>query len=154
MITEELIKRFDMQPHEELGLIRVHTCSHTKEKRGSSGSIYYYVFPDLPTIFHKIDCDEYWAYTAGSSLQVWILEESGELRVERLGLCEGEVPMLKLEKGETFAFRTDKDVAEGTFFCAVTVPGFVEGSSVKLFTKEEMLELFPDAEGLEKFWEV
>ena len=154
MITEELVKRFDMQPHEELGLIRVHSCSHTAEKRGGSGSIYYYVYPNSPTVFHRIDCDEYLIYTAGASLQIWVLDKNGKLSITRLGLSEGEVPMLKAEMGSTFAFRTDKNAEEGAFICAVTVPGFVEGSSVRLFTEEEMLSLFPNAEGLEKFWEV
>lgn len=52
-----------------------------------SGSIYYFVAPGEITEFHRIDCDEYWCYNAGSPLEVWSVKD-GVLKKMVCGITE------------------------------------------------------------------
>ena len=150
MKADELIKKYNFRPHPEDGLFTVQHYRYDKEGRASSGSIYYYVFPDIDTRFHIVDCDEYWVYVAGSPLQLWLIDPQGKLSVKLLGV-EGEAnPMYFIPKGSIFAGRHEKGAEDGTFMSAITVPRYNEENSLKLLSKEEVLAICREAGA---FWE-
>ena len=47
---------------EEGGLVKENYYPYDGPGRAPSGHSYYYFRPDTPTLFHILDCDEYWAY--------------------------------------------------------------------------------------------
>jgi len=145
MKADELIKKYNFMPHPEDGLFTIEHYHYDKPGRAPSGSIYYYVFPNINTRFHVIDCDEYWVYIEGSTMELWVIDPKGQLSVKQLGV-EGEAkPMYFIPQGSIFAARHEKRTDDGTFMAAITVPRYNEENSLKLLTKEEVLSLCPQA---------
>ena len=89
MNTEELAKSFGMKVHEENGLFVERHYEHKGPERPASGSIYYFVDKDEKTEFHRIDCDEYWCYNSGSTIELWIIYPDGKLTIRKCGITEG-----------------------------------------------------------------
>lgn len=140
--AEDLLKRYKMVPHEENGSFSETHYPYSDDGRAASGSIYYYVGAEERTMFHRIDCDEYWCYVKGAPLEVWLADGEGAVTVSKLGVEEGCEPLLYVPRGMTFAARHSKDGREGTFLSCITVPRFqYEGST--LLTQEEAVEQFP-----------
>lgn len=144
MNLQELNRTFNMKPHEEGGLFAVTHYKAEGEERPLSGSIYYYVLPDVVSAFHEIDCDEYWSYNAGSTCELWVIDPEGKLTVTDVGVTQGAVPTFFVKKGSLFGARHPKGTEEGTFFTCITVPRYLEGSSLVLFTKDEMITKYPE----------
>ena len=147
---DDLIEKLNMQPHEEGGLFAVTHYKDDSGNRPKSGSIYYYVYKDIVSAFHEIDCDEYWCYNAGSTAELWVITPDGKLEVIKVGIDDGAEPTVFVKKGSIFGARHEKGTQDGTLFTCVTVPRYLEGSSLKLFSKEEMILRFPQTKA---FWE-
>lgn len=131
-----------MENHPENGIFIERHYPSVAPGRPESGSIYYYVAPGEITEFHRIDCDEYWCYNAGSPLEVWSVKD-GVLKKMVCGISENAEPVLFLQRGELFASRLPKDAPDGTFITCITVPRFTyEG--FEMFTREQMMELCPE----------
>lgn len=146
--AEMLMERNNMQPHVENGcFIEKHYEADPKE-RAASGLIYYYVAPKEITEFHRIDCDEYWCFTAGAPLSIWIIDENGVLSERKFGIENNCEPVVYFRKGVIFASKSISD-KEGTFLSCITVPRF-SPAGFELFSKEEMTEKYPETE---KFYE-
>ena len=143
MTAEELMQHFSMAAHIENGsFVEKHYESKTPG-RAESGAIYYYVSPDEITQFHVIDCDEYWCYTKGSPLDVWMISAEGRLTVHRLGVEADCEPLLYVPRGAIFASKHSSPVSEGTFLTCITVPRFsYEGFT--MFSEAEMRDRFPE----------
>ena len=149
MKASDLIQKFAMEEHPENGAyVECHYISEI-EGRADSGSIYYYVAPGEKTEFHRIDCDEYWCYNAGATIELWVIDNNGMLQKKLLGITDGAEPMVFFRRGEIFASRLSKDSDDGTFVTCVTVPRFTY-DGFELFEKEKMVEMYPEAAG---FWE-
>ena len=148
MRANELIKRYTMEQHIENGAFIERHYESTIPGRAQSGSIYYYVAPGEITEFHRIDCDEYWIYNAGSPIEVWVVDEAGVLHKHMLGVTESSEPMLYLKSGDIFASRLSKDSEDGTFITCITVPRFTY-DGFELFEKEKMIEMYPE---VKSFW--
>lgn len=149
MTAAELIGRYGADMHVENGLFVECHYPAEGEERPASGSMYYYVRPGERTRFHSIDCDEYWSYNAGSTLELWVVGLDGRLSIRRCGITEGGEPTIRLAAGEIFASRLDADALDGTFMTCITVPRFTyEG--FRLFNKEDVISLVPEAAA---FWE-
>lgn len=146
---QEMIRKYDMKPHEENG--RYAECSYPfpKESRAASGSCYFYSGPGEKTLFHRIDCDEYWCYNAGSPLTVWIISDNGELTIKKLGIEPDAEPMLYFPKGVIFGSRNMDPYGEGTFFTCITVPRF-SYHGFRIIEQEEVLRHCPKAAA---FWD-
>ena len=142
MTAEELMRRYRMRPHEENGSFSEQHYAQSGTDRPASGLIYYYVAPDEITSFHRIDCDEYWCYTAGAPLEVWQIGEDGTLTVGRLGTGEGCDPVLLLRRGTLFGSRHAMGETEGTFLGCITVPRF-SYDGFEMIPEEEMLRRYP-----------
>lgn len=150
MSIDKLIEQYELQPHEEGGLFALTSYEAKGEERPASGSIYYYVYSDVLSKFHQIDCDEYWCYHAGSTAELWVISPEGELTITNVGVGENAVPMLYVKKGSVFGARHAEDEVEGTLFSCITVPRYMDGVSLQLFEKEEMLSKYPNTAA---FWD-
>ena len=143
MTAESLMKHFSMEEHPENGSFVEKHYIHTGDDRPASGMMYYYVAPGERTEFHVIDCDEYWCYSAGSPLEIWCVDENGEVSVKLLGIEEGCEPGIYLRRGVTFASKHPGSTEEGTFLVCITVPRFrYEGFT--LISRETMTERCPE----------
>ena len=143
MKASELIKQYTMEPHLENGAFIERHYKHDQPGRAESGSIYYYVAPGETTEFHRIDCDEYWCYNAGSTIEIWSIDSDGVLHKHFLGMTEGAEPLVFFKRGEIFASRLSKDSEDGTFITCITVPRFTY-DGFELFEKEKMIEMYPE----------
>ena len=144
MTAKELKERFSMEAHVENGAYLEQHYPHTGSGREKSGLIYYYVAPGEHTEFHVIDCDEYWLYTCGAPLELWMISPEGKLEIRRLGVEDGCMPTLFFPSGVVFASRSSAASEDGTVLSCITVPRF-SYESFRLLSKEETVALCPDA---------
>lgn len=145
MTPEEMQSIFSMKKHEENGsYIEMHYETE-ENRRPDSGSVLYYVSPNEKTKFHSIDCDEYWCYTNGSPLELWMFDEKGDLEIKTLGKENGCIPFVYVKQGTVFASKHKISFDEGTFLVCITVPRF-SYTGFRLYEKSEMIRLFPEAE--------
>jgi len=101
------IKRLNMQPHPEGGYYAETYRSEGKIEpldRSYSTGIYFLLLEENFSAFHRISYDEMWHFYAGSPVEVILLQDNGELIIQRLGSNP--------DKGETFQFV----VPGGTWF--------------------------------------
>ena len=149
MNAYELAKRYGMKIHEEKGLFIERHYDNKDSDRAASGSIYYYVDKDEKTDFHRIDCDEYWCYNAGSTLELWIIEADGNLTIRKCGITEDAEPTIYIPSGAIFASRHSSNSNDGTFLTAITVPRF-NYDGFELFNKDEIIKKYPF---ISSFWD-
>ena len=141
----ELRDKYHMKPHEENGNYRECHYIYKGEGRAPSGSSYFYTAPGEVTLFHKIDCDEYWSFNAGSPVDIWIIDEEGKLEIRKLGLEEDADPVVYMPKGAIFASKNRDLDGDGTFFTCITVPRF-DYKGFELIDKKTVTALCPEAE--------
>ncbi|MDO4183547.1 MAG: cupin domain-containing protein, partial [Coriobacteriia bacterium] len=146
MEASELAKRYDMQPHEEGGTWCALGQLGEPGQRAESGAIYYCLQADEVSQFHQIDCNEYWAWHAGTALEMWFVYSDGSLDVKLLGTSEDAEPLVAVPKGTVFGARhlPGDQSGEATFLSCITAPGF-EYSGWRLVDKEEVTHLCPAA---------
>lgn len=149
MKAKEFITKYNMDNHIENGFfVEKHYESDTDD-RPESGSILYYISPGEYTQFHKIDCDEYWCFNAGSTLEIWSFEENGNLRKVYLGIDDNSEAFVFLKRGEIFAARLSADAEDGTLITCITVPRF-SYDGFELIEKDRMTDMYPAAAD---FWD-
>lgn len=149
MKAKDLIKNYSMEQHIENGVfIEQHYTSDTPG-RAESGSIYYYVAPGETTEFHRIDCDEYWCYNAGSTIEIWSFGIDGTLHKHFLGTDKNATPFVFFRRGEIFASRLSAECDDGTFITCITVPRFTY-DGFEAFEKEQMIKMYPESAN---FWD-
>ena len=138
MRADELAKRFRLENHVEGGSFLELDQEDTRfPGRAPSGVIYYYLGPEEFSDFHVLDSDEYWLWHAGTPLEIWMLDEGGELTVCRLGVDEKSQPCVLIPRGVIFGARHVKDdLADGTMVSCVTVPRF-SFESYRLLSRED-----------------
>ena len=145
MTADALAKRFGLQPHPENGSFRELHYEST-EARPASGSILYYVAPGERTLFHVIDCDEYWCCAAGAPVELWLIAPDGTLSVRTLGVETDCEPFIYIPAGVCFAARHVCGASDGTLVTCITVPRFrYEGFT--MLSREETLARCPEAAG-------
>ena len=149
MKASELAAKYNLDPHVEGGSFRELFRDGTENrKREAHGVIYYYLGKDEDSDFHYLDSDEYWLYHAGATLEIWIVNEDGSLRVEKLGLDDDAQPCVLLKGGVTFGARHLEGAEDGCLVSCVTVPEFTY-ENYRIVPKEEMLEKYPESAA---FW--
>lgn len=146
MRAEDLAKRFKMDPHVEGGsFIELDEEDTRFPGRAPSGVIYYYLGADEFSDFHVLDSDEYWLWHAGTPLEIWMIGESGEPEIKRLGIDEQSEPCVLIRRGIVFGARHVKgERGDGTMVSCVTVPRF-SYESYRILPKEEVTEKYPQA---------
>ncbi|MBQ3374536.1 MAG: cupin domain-containing protein [Oscillospiraceae bacterium] len=141
----KLAENLGMSPQEEGGLVKENHYPFEGPGRAGSGHAYYYFRPDVSTVFHTLDCDEYWVYHAGDDLEVWIIDPEGKLERRKFGTSDGAELCLYLKKGVAFAARPLEQVGKGTLISAITVPRF-SYDGFHLLDQNQVIGLCPDAE--------
>ena len=94
--VKKLIKQFEMQPHPEGGWYKQTYKSNEQVAaaalpgrfggdRSFSTAIYFLLEKGNFSAFHRIKSDECWHFYAGDPLLIYIIEQTGELKVISLG---------------------------------------------------------------------
>ena len=93
--ANELIRRFGLAPHPEVGFYRETYRASTRVMRGddaegavtraASTAIYYLLCDGAYSAWHRIRSDEVWHFYAGAPLDVHAIDDAGVLTTHRLG---------------------------------------------------------------------
>lgn len=150
----QLIERFQLQPHPEGGYFAETYRSHGEitaaalpqayqGNRNFATAIYFLLTSDTFSAFHKIKQDEAWHFYGGSALTLYIISPSGELSEHRIGndFEAGEVPQFVVPGNHWFAAKTMERNSYSFVGCTVS-PGF-DFADFELPKRAELLEKFP-----------
>jgi len=153
-ITNQLIQKYNLEPHPEGGWYK-QTYKSNEEipadalperfgaSRAFSTAIYFLLEKGNFSAFHRIKSDECWHFYAGDTLLIYIIEQTGELKIISLGS--------NYEKGQSFQYVVPADCwfascpAPGSEYCFVgcTVsPGF-EFEDFELADATELSVMYP-----------
>lgn len=114
--------------------------------RAASGVIYYHLGSSEFSDFHVLDSDEYWLWHAGTSLEIWMVDENGKLEIRKLGIEEGCNPCVLIKAGVVFGARhVPGECSDGTMVSCVTVPRF-SYETYRILPKAEVTEKYPATE--------
>jgi len=148
---DELVRRFDLQPHPEGGYFReTYRSFDIVHRDGSAGSrsastaIYYLLCDGAHSAWHRIQSDEVWHFYAGDPLNVYVLEDDGALTVLRLGNAleqPGCVFQAVVPSGRWFAAQCD-DAASAALVGCTVAPGF-EFSEFEIADAGALLREYP-----------
>jgi len=106
-ITNQLIQKYNLEPHPEGGWYKQTYKSNEKidadalperfgESRAFSTAIYFLLEKGNFSAFHRIKSDECWHFYSGDPLLIYIIEQNGEIKNISLGNDH--------EKGQSFQF--------------------------------------------------
>jgi hypothetical protein len=150
---EKYIRHFNLQPHPEGGWY-AETYRSSEDTAGLperftgarnfSTAIYFLVPGHTFSAFHRIKSDELWHFYDGDMLQVFVIDERGELSIIELGRDSdhGQVFQAVVRQGQWFASRCG--VAGGFSLVGCTVsPGF-DFADFELADRTDLLEQFPE----------
>jgi hypothetical protein len=153
-ITNQLIQKYNLEPHPEGGWYK-QTYKSNEEipadalperfgaSRAFSTAIYFLLEKGNFSAFHRIKSDECWHFYAGDPLFIYIIEQTGELKIVSLGS--------NYEKGQSFQYVVPANCwfasrpAPGSEYCFVgcTVsPGF-EFEDFELADAIELSVMYP-----------
>jgi hypothetical protein len=148
---DELIRRFDLQPHPEGGFFRETYRSsdairrtHSADSRSASTAIYYLLCDGAHSAWHRIQSDEVWHFYAGDPLNVYVLEDDGALTVHRLGNALEHADCVfqaVVASGKWFAAQCDDTASVALVGCTVA-PGF-EFSEFEIADVNALLRDYP-----------
>lgn len=151
LARDDLIRRFDLQPHPEGGFFRetyratATVCREgSDETRSASTAIYYLLCDGAHSAWHRIKSDEVWHFYAGEPLLVHVLDENGTLISHRLGnplTHPGTVFQAVVSAGLWFAAECEDPATFALAGCTVA-PGF-EFSEFELADIDALCSAYP-----------
>ncbi|MGF6725777.1 putative cupin superfamily sugar epimerase [Paraburkholderia sp. GAS41] len=151
LAKDELIRRFDLQPHPEGGFFREtyrSTATMTREgseaTRAVSTAIYYLLCDGAHSAWHRIKSDEVWHFYAGEPLLVHVLDAAGKHVTHRLGnplTHPGTVFQAVVAAGLWFAAECEDPATFALVGCTVA-PGF-EFSEFELADIDALQSAYP-----------
>ena len=123
--AEQLIKTYDLQPHEEGGhFSEVYTSPFEADGRPLAGSIYFLLDRGEVSRFHVIDCDEIWYFHEGCGMKITVLADgSKEEYLLGSNVELGERAMIVIPKGCVFGAQ-NLDPEGYSFVSCMTTPKF------------------------------
>ena len=153
-IVDTLIQRYGLEPHPEGGWYKQTHKSNEQiaaralperfgARRSFSTAIYFLLEKENFSAFHRIKSDECWHFYAGDSLLIYIIEQSGELKVISLGSDH--------EKGQSFQYVVQANCwfascpapeSEYCFVGCTVSPGF-EFDDFELADASELSAIYP-----------
>ncbi|TAH24729.1 MAG: cupin domain-containing protein [Cytophagales bacterium] len=150
------IEALQLQPHPEGGFFKevyrseeaippVGLPERYLSPRNMSTSIYFLLRSEDISAFHRIKSDEIWFYHAGSSADIYIIEDR-KLRLEKIGMNRkrGDQLQILLPKNSWFGSKvTDKD--SFILVSCTVAPGF-DFEDFELATRKELLIEYPEFE--------
>lgn len=152
MTTEDTsywIEKLELLPHPEGGFFK-ETYRSTESvlnrdgnKRSASTGIYFLMEDENFSAFHRIQSDEMWHYYKGAALSVYMIKETGELEILKIGDNpeKGEVFQAVVPAGVWFASRVEFPNTFSLVGCTVA-PGF-DFEDFELANREELIKKFP-----------
>jgi predicted cupin superfamily sugar epimerase len=156
---KNLVEKFGMKPHPEGGwYAETYRSSETIQQsalpvrfpgdRCFSTAIYFLLPAGVYSAFHRIRSDECWHFYEGEPLNIYVIDENGNLSVIKLGknINEGERYQAIVPAGCWFASMPATN--EGFSFVGCTVsPGF-DFEDFELANRKELAGLFPQHEAI------
>lgn len=151
---EEIVAHYQMLPHPEGGYYK-ETYRSTeriaqqglpnrfKGDRYFGTAIYFLLDQGNFSAFHRIKSDEIWHFYAGQALEIFVLQDNGELQIIPLGnqIQAGETFQATVPAGSWFASRPAANTSFSLVGCTVA-PGF-DFADFEMAKAEELVELFP-----------
>jgi len=160
-ITNQLIQKYNLQPHPEGGWFKQTYKSKEQiaadalpERFGASRvfstAIYFLLEKVNFSSFHRIKSDECWHFYAGDPLLIYIIEQNGELKVISLGndLEKGQSFQCVVPANRWFASRPAPE-SEYCFVGCTVSPGF-EFEDFELADLTELLVMYPQHKSIIK----
>jgi predicted cupin superfamily sugar epimerase len=113
------------------------------DERNLSTAIYFLLTNKDFSAFHRLKSDEIWHFYEGSSLNIYTISKTGNLKILKLGnnLVKNETFQITINSGQWFA----AEIADDNSYCLVgcTVsPGF-DFRDFELGKREELIKLYP-----------
>lgn len=145
MEIAEIVSKFNMQPHPEGGFFVETYRSETELSVGNSiATVIYFLLPSgQKSTWHRIKNDEFWFYHSGSPIVVHSIENNSyKAIVVGNNMAKGQIPQYMVPGGAIFGASVLEENSYSLVSCVV-VPGF-KFEEFELFTKEQLLALFPD----------
>ena len=138
--AEQLIKTYDLQPHEEGGhFSEVYTAPFEADGRPLAGRIYFLLDRGEVSRFHVIDCDEIWYFHEGCGMKIIVLADgSKEEYLLGSNVERGERAMIVIPKGCVFGAQ-NLDPEGYSFVSCMTTPKF-SYDGFRLISEEEIIE--------------
>jgi predicted cupin superfamily sugar epimerase len=147
MKVEELIKSLNMKPHPEGGYFCETYLSEDALENGHKlfSSILFLLQTGEVSHFHQLEEDELWYFQDGNSLLIYEITPEGKLNKISLGrdVVHGEKYQYLVKKGSIFG-SVMKNNGYSLVGCLVS-PSF-SYEHFKLFTRKELLSLYPEYE--------
>ena len=160
-IVNILIQRYGLEPHPEGGWFKQTYKSHEQviaealpkrfgASRVFSTAIYFLLEKGNFSAFHRIKSDECWHFYAGDPLLIYVIEQTGELKIISLGSDH--------KKGQSFQYVVpvncwfaSRPAPESRYcFVGCTVsPGF-EFDDLELANARELSNTYPQHEAIIK----
>lgn len=146
---QSIVDKLNMRPHPEGGyFVETYRSEITLSESGKSvATVIYFLLPsEEKSSWHRIKSDEFWFYHSGSPIVVHSIENN-KYKAQIVGkdLEQGQVPQYLVPGGAVFGASVPEENSYSLVSCVVA-PGF-DFEDFELFTKEQMLKMFP---GLEK----
>jgi len=154
MLHQHLIKQYDLQPHPEGGWYKQSyksaeyiSAAALPERFGGdrpfSTAIYFLLEKDNFSAFHRIKSDECWHFYSGGPLEIFVIQQNGELVTVILGndCSKGQLFQYVVSAGCWFASRP----APGSDYCFVgctVAPGF-DFADFELANAEQLINKYP-----------
>lgn len=150
MDPKKLIQTLDLKPHPEGGFYK-ETYRGTSEieienhkTRNTATAIYYLLIDEDKSHFHKVLSDEIWLYHQGETVEIYEIDDSGNMIIHHLGIDiqNGEKLQIVIPKNHWFAAKIKGNAGFCLVSCIVA-PGF-EFEDFILAKKEDLLKQYPD----------
>lgn len=149
--ANDYIKTLNLIAHPEGGYYaETYSSPLTHDANGKNRplatSIYFLLGDTDVSKFHQLQSDELWYFHDGAPLDVYMILESGELKIETLGLDlkKGQRPQLLVPAGSIFgSCMHDSEGADFSLVGCVVSYGF-HFDDFKLFSQEELMEIYPN----------
>jgi uncharacterized protein len=121
-----------------------------KGDRNLSTAIYFLLTGNDFSAFHKLKSDEIWHFYEGSSLNIYIIENNGNLKIIKLGqnVENDDSFQIIIKSGQWFAAELIDKNAYCLCGCTVS-PGF-DFRDFELGKREELINLYPQNKNIIK----
>ncbi|NQZ57121.1 MAG: cupin domain-containing protein [Lentisphaeraceae bacterium] len=141
MTAQHYIDTFNLNAHPEGGYYQeTYRADEVIGNRSVCTVIYFLLTQGQISAFHRLKSDEFWYYHDGAPLDVFIIDQQGQLHEHKLGLGENCTPQLLLPKNCWFAARSRQD--SFTFISCSVAPGF-DFADFELAEKALLVEEYP-----------
>ena len=151
--AKKYIKQLDLVKHPEGGYFKEvyrsgeiirqkHLPKRYKSARNFSTSIYFLLEGKQFSAFHKLKSDELWHFYDGSTVLIYIIDNNGNLFLEKLGREKDCSFQLTIKKGNWFAAEVKDKKSFSLFGCTVS-PGF-DFEDFEIGNRDTLIKNFPD----------